>query len=68
MHRLLGEPLVQMTKPINRNQFLVGNPARLRIVTGSLKTSRAPLIVKLAGKCIELNELEYRFHTTILLV
>lgn len=56
-----------MAKLINRDEFLIGNPARFGIVTGALKTSGALLIVKLAGKRIELNELEYGFHKTILL-
>lgn len=68
VHLFLAEPLVQVTKPINRHEFRIGDPARLLIVAGALQTRTAPFIVEFAGKHIELNELEYGFHTTILLI
>ena len=57
-----------MGEAINRQQLLIGNSTRIAVIAQTLKTSGAPLIVEFADKRIELNELEYGFHTTILLI
>jgi hypothetical protein len=68
VHRLFTESVLQVSKPLNCNQFWIGDPARLPIVARALQTSAAPFIVQFAGQRIEVYELEYGFHTSILLI
>ncbi len=62
VHRLFFVSPLQMRKPIHRNQFLIRNAARVRIVAQPLKTCAPPVIVHLTGKRIQLNQLKGYFH------
>ena len=68
MHRFFLEMPVQMSKAVNRDQFLIGDAIQIGVIAQTLKAGAAPRIVQVADKDIELNELEYGFHTTILLI
>ncbi len=46
-----------MTEPVDGDQFLVGDPRSLGIVTEPLKAGAAPRIVQFADKHVELNYL-----------
>jgi hypothetical protein len=58
--------LVEMPKPIDRNQLLVGDVALMGIVTQALKTGGAPRMVHGADKHVELNKLMIHSKTILL--
>ena len=65
MDRLFLKPTVQMPKPIERNQFLIGAPTGIGIVAEALKTVMTPRIVHGADKHIKLNELNVHRKTIL---
>jgi len=68
MCRFFLEMPVQMSKAVTGDQFLIGDSIRIGVIAQTLKGRAASRIVQVADKDIELNELEYGFHTTILLI
>ncbi len=62
VHRLFFVSPLQMGEPVDRDQFLIGDPSGLRIVAVPLKTCAPPVIVHLTGKRIQLNQLKGYFH------
>ena len=66
VERLFLKPLVEMPKPIYRDDLLIADFARVRIVAGTLKTSLALRLVHRADKHLELNQLSIHSQTILL--